>query len=70
MFTSQILKHAIRNVSSRYIDRFEFKTDSICIAHGLGYQLLAWSSFVRQKMHRENWDGADYVHQPMEGKDI
>jgi hypothetical protein len=66
MFLSQIVKHAVRNVSSQYIDRFEFRTDSICIAHGLGYQLLAWSSFVRQKMHRENWDGADNVHQPME----
>ena len=66
MFTSQILKHAVRNVSSKYIDRFEYRTDSICIAHGLGYQLLAWSSFVRQKMHKENWDGADNVHHPME----
>ncbi|HEV8287199.1 MAG TPA: hypothetical protein VGQ09_22980 [Chitinophagaceae bacterium] len=66
MFTSQILKHAVRNVSAKYIDHFEFRTDSICIAHGLGYQLLAWSSFVRQKMHNDNWDGADNVHQPME----
>jgi len=56
----------VRNVSTKYIDRFEFRTDSICIAHGLGYQLLAWSSFVRQKMHRKNWDGSDNVHQTME----
>ena len=66
MFTSQILKHAVRNVSTKYIDRFEYRTDSICIGHGLGYQLFTWSSFVRQKMHKENWDGADNVHQPME----
>ena len=48
--------------SSRYIDHFEYRTDSICIAHGLGYQLLAWSTFVRRTMHRENWEGADNVN--------
>lgn len=48
--------------SSRYIDRFEYRTDSICIAHGLGYQLLAWSTFVRRTMDRENWEGADNVN--------
>jgi len=65
MFTSQILKHAVRNVSTKYIDHFEFRTDSICIAHGLGYQLLAWSSYVRKVMHKDNWDGPDNAHQPM-----
>ena len=51
--------------SSHYIDRFEYRTDSICIAHGLGYQLLAWSTFVRRTMHRENWEGADNVNVPV-----
>ncbi|HXL58651.1 MAG TPA: hypothetical protein VN958_20455 [Chitinophagaceae bacterium] len=51
--------------SSRYIDRFEYRTDSICIAHGLGYQLLAWSNFVRKTMHTENWDGADNINMPV-----
>ncbi|GGB12570.1 hypothetical protein [Puia dinghuensis] len=35
------------HLSSRYVDRLEFATDSLCIAHGLGYSLLAWSCFVR-----------------------
>jgi len=48
--------------SVRYIDRFEFRTDSICIAHGLGYQLLAWSNFIRNKMHTTNWEGADNIN--------
>jgi len=48
--------------SSRYIDRFEFRTDSICIAHGLGYQLLAWSTFIRNAMHTGNWQGADNIN--------
>lgn len=65
MSTLQILKHGASNVSSKYIDHFEFKTDSICIAHGLGYQLLAWSTYVRTVMQRKNWDGADNVHKPM-----
>jgi len=65
MPTIQIMEHAANNVSSKYIDHFEFKTDSICIAHGLGYQLLAWSTYVRQAMHKDNWDGADNVHKPM-----
>ena len=48
--------------SSHYIDRFEYRTDSICIAHGLGYQLLAWSTFVRRTMNKKNWEGADNVN--------
>lgn len=65
MATIKIVEHAASNVSSKYIDHFEFKTDSICITHGLGYQLLAWSTYVRKVMHKDNWDGADNVHKPM-----
>ena len=60
--TLQIIGHVIRNVSAKYIDRFEYNTDAICIAHGLGYQLLEWSLYVRKKMNTVNWDGPDYVH--------
>ena len=62
--TLQIIKHVVSNVSARYIDRFEYNTDAICIAHGLGYQLLEWSSYVRKKMNTVNWMGPDYVHRP------
>jgi hypothetical protein len=48
--------------SARYIDRFEFRTDSICIAHGLGYQLFSWSNFIRNTMHTKNWQGADNIN--------
>ncbi len=61
---SKLLWHGIKNISTKYLDRFEFKTDSMCIAHGLGYQLLAWSENVRKKMHTVNWRGPDYVHKP------
>lgn len=55
----------VKHISSRYIDLFEYRTDSICIAHGLGYQLLAWSQFVRQTLHTNNYDGADNINKPM-----
>jgi hypothetical protein len=55
----------IRHISSKYIDRFEYRTDSLCIAHGLGYQLLAWSRFVRTTLHTDNYDGADNIDKPM-----
>jgi hypothetical protein len=65
MVMPKIVEHAASSVSSKYVDHFEYKTDSICIAHGLGYQLLEWSMYVRQTMHKDNWDGADNAHDPM-----
>ncbi len=56
--TFGLLRVALGNLSNKYLDRLERKTDSLCIAHGLGYQLLAWSSFIRTAMHRENWTGS------------
>ncbi|MFN0204056.1 MAG: hypothetical protein ACKVTZ_21235 [Bacteroidia bacterium] len=44
-------------VSKKAIDRFENNTDRRCIKHGLGYQLLAWSTEVRQKLKIEQWNG-------------
>lgn len=35
-------------LSTNYMDAFEYRTDSICIEHGAGFQLLAWSKQVRQ----------------------
>jgi hypothetical protein len=57
-----LLRVAMGNLSQKYLDRLEFKTDSLCIAHGLGYQLLAWSSFIRTTMHYENWTGSVNIH--------
>jgi hypothetical protein len=53
-----LLRVAFGNLSNKFLDKFEFKTDSLCIAHGLGYQLLAWSTLIRNTMHRENWTGS------------
>lgn len=47
--------------SKKQVDRFEYKTDAICINHGLGFQLLEWSKIVRKNLGRENWRGADNI---------
>lgn len=39
------------------IDKMEYNTDLSCINHGLGYQLLEWSTNVRKNLKIENWLG-------------
>ena len=45
------------HLSKKSIDGFEYKTDMICIEHGLGYQLLSWSKEVRLKLNLIQWKG-------------
>src|SRR5215212_317510 len=52
----------IGHISRRFLDSMEFNTDRICIQHGLGQYLLAYSRHVRQTMHVHNWRGVDYVN--------
>lgn len=61
--SSQLIAMGIKHVSYQYVDHFEYKTDSICIAHGLGYQLLDWSKYVRLSLHRANWIGAGSIEE-------
>ena len=58
----QTLGLGIGHLSRRYIDRMEFNTDRICIRHGLGSYLLAYSMHVRDVMHVHNWRGSDFVN--------
>lgn len=46
--TFGLLKTGIAHVSVRYMDRFENKTDSVCIERGLGYQLIDWNIYLRK----------------------
>jgi hypothetical protein len=56
---SQILKHALNyTLSKKYGDQFEYRTDQICIKHGLGNQLLYWSEYIRTQFNIKNWAGA------------
>lgn len=63
--TFGMLRIGLGNLSPKFLDKFEYKTDSICIAHGLGYQLLAWSIFVRKALGSVNWEGAEYINDPV-----
>lgn len=47
--------------SKKQVDEFESRTDLICIHHGLGYQLLDWSTSVRENLKIENWRGANNI---------
>ena len=38
------------NLSWRYMDNFEFETDRRAIAHGLGFQILAWSEHASKSL--------------------
>ncbi len=60
--TWQCFKIGIGHLSASYMDRFEYNTDMICIQHGLGKDLEAWSSYIRNTMHTTFWRGADFVN--------
>lgn len=49
--------------SKKRIDVLEYNTDLCCINHGLGYQLLDWSTSVREILKSEKWFGASNLAQ-------
>ncbi|MES1215477.1 MAG: hypothetical protein ABUT20_08170 [Bacteroidota bacterium] len=57
----QSLHNAIGHLSKRFLDKMEYKTDMICIKHGLGRYLEAYSLHVRTTMHVKYWRGVDHV---------
>lgn len=62
----QSASSGIGHISKKYVDKMEFNTDRICIMHGLGKYLEAYSMHVRQSMHVHNWRGADFVNEKNE----
>ena len=58
----QTIGVGIGHISKKYLDKMEFNTDRICVQHGLGKYLLAYSKHVRETMHVHNWRGGDYVN--------
>ena len=69
MKLSGLIRLGFGHLSRRYIDRFEYRTDSLCIEHGLGKYLLAWSIFVRKALHINDWQGADSINTPLTGRE-
>jgi hypothetical protein len=58
----QSFKTGVGHLSKNYIDSLEYRTDKICIEHGLGKELETWSSYIRDTMHTTYWRGADFVN--------
>jgi hypothetical protein len=56
----------IQHLNRKYMDRFEYKNDARTIAHGLGYQLLSWSTEVRAKLKLQQWGGTKIPDTPTE----
>jgi len=54
----QIIGLGFKLLGSDATDAFEYNTDLTTINHGLGYQLLAWSTYVREALHIDEWGGA------------
>jgi hypothetical protein len=48
-----VMEVAFGNLSKKYLDKMEYETDQSTIDHGLGWQLLAWSEYVRDVMGRK-----------------
>ena len=52
------IKLLFMQFSKKAMDIFENNTDRRTIEHGLGYQLLAWSTEVRHNLKIKEWGGA------------
>ena len=46
--TFGILGLGINHISTRYMNKFEFQADSICISQGMGDYLLVWATHARR----------------------
>jgi hypothetical protein len=57
----QSIGNAIGHLSKHFVDKMEYKTDLICIQHGLGKYLETYSMHVRKTMHVKYWRGVDHV---------
>jgi len=42
-----LLRLAVSHLSRKYMDRFEYNTDSVAVVRGFGFQLIAWNVFLR-----------------------
>src|ERR1700733_12909343 len=50
----------INHLSAHWLDKMEFHTDWIAIHHGLGKNLMAWSTLIRNTFHVKYWRGSGH----------
>lgn len=62
------IRIGVQHLSNKKMDYFENNTDKICIDHGLGWQLLDWSTFVTSTLNIPRWGGADHVKASLQNK--
>ena len=55
------MQRVFGHLSNKYLDRMEFDTDRLCIEHGMGDYLLAYSRHIRKTMKVKNWRGSSFV---------
>lgn len=60
----KFIRLAFGLLSTSFMNKFEYNTDQICIDHGAGYQLLAWSENVGKHLNPEvikKYFGEDFL---------
>lgn len=51
----------VNHLSAHWLDKMEYHTDWIAIQHGLGKNLKAWSTIIRNHFHVKYWRGSGHV---------
>jgi hypothetical protein len=59
--TLRSFRDLANHLSAHWLDKMEYHTDWIAIQHGLGNNLKAWSSFIRDTFHVKYWRGSGHV---------
>jgi hypothetical protein len=54
------IRLALKHLRKKRMDQFEYNTDKRCVEHKLGYQLLSWSTEVREKLNQKKWGGSNH----------
>jgi hypothetical protein len=60
----RMVRVALGNLSDSYLNQFEYDTDQRTIDHGLGCELLQWSTYVYDKIPGEYKNGPERYMRP------
>lgn len=60
----KMIRVPIGNLSTSYLNKFEYATDQRAIEHGLACNLLQWSNFVSTKIPKEYLNGPERYMRP------
>lgn len=60
----KMIRVLIGNLSTSYLNKFEYATDQRAVDHGLGCNLLQWSMFVSTKIPKDYQNGPERYMRP------